>query len=372
MTAETSIGWTGRIARSTFLRWRFGIVATLLAAIAVAALADHRGAGPGIDALDWLYAASLVVFLAYVVAPLAVDRAALDRYRAALAGDRLAGASLAYVVALLVVGTLAPWIVGAPATNLAHSFQPPAFTSVTTVLSGDCLGPVADAQCYGTLRYPLGTNGQGESMLRVVVRGSRVAAQVALVSAMLLVPIGTAVGLAAGYRGGLLDQLLMRYVDVQSAIPAFLAYLVLIFVFGRSLFLLVVTFGLLSWGEVARLVRSEVIQRRDAEFVQAARAAGAGPLYVTRRVVLPNVSSTVLTATSRQASMLVLIEAALAFMHLGEDGTGSWGQTIATGNTEWFPVNWWISVWPVLALVCTVVAFGVLGDALGDATDPDR
>jgi len=290
MAAEQSTGWIDGIARSTFLRWRFGIVASLLAAIGVASVADYRGVGPGIGALDWLYGASLVVFLGYVVAPLAVDRAAVARYRAALAGDRLAGASLAYVVALLVVGTLAPWILGLPTTNLAHSFQPPAFTSVTTVLAGDCLGPVVDGQCHGTLRYPLGTNGQGESMVRVVVRGSRVTAQVALVSAMLLVPIGTAVGLAAGYRGGLLDQFLMRYVDVQSAIPAFLAYLVLIFVFGRSLFLLVVVFGLLRWGEVARLVRSEALQRSEEEFVRASRSAGASTPFCSGGLVRSSIN----------------------------------------------------------------------------------
>lgn len=371
MASTESTGWAGPVSRSTFLRWRFRLVFGVLSAIAFAALADYRGVGPALRPLDWLYAASVVVFLGYVVAPLAVDRAAVARYRAALAGDRLAAAGLAYVVALLVVGTVGPWLLGPPTQNLVHSFQPPAFASVESTLPADCLGEVAGNRCHGTLRYPLGTNGQGESMLRVVVRGTRVAAQVALVASALLVPLGTAVGLAAGYRGGLLDQLLMRYVDVQSAVPAFLAYLVLIFVFGRSLFLLVVVFGLLSWGEVARIVRSEVIQRRDAGYVQAARVAGAGPLYVVRRVLLPNVSAAVLTTASRQASMLVLIEAALAFMGLSESNTGSWGDTIARGVTEWFPVNWWISVWPVVALACTVVAFGVLGDALRDAMDPE-
>lgn len=372
MGSAESTGWSGPVTRSAFLRWRSRTVFGVLAAIAVAAVADHRGRGPGLDALDWLYAASLVVLAGYVIAPLAVDRAAAARYRAALAGDRLATASLGYVVTLLIVGTVGPWLLGPPTTNLVHGFQPPAFASVADALPANCLGRVADHRCHGTLRYPLGTNAQGEGMLRVVVRGTRVAAQVALVTSVLLVPIGTAVGLAAGYRGGLLDQLLMRYVDVQSAVPAFLAYLVLIIVFGRSLFLLVVVFGLLSWGEVARLVRSEVVQRRDAEYVQAARAAGAGPAYVVRRVLLPNVSATLLTTASRQASMLVLIEAALAFMGLGELGTGSWGQTIARGTGEWFPETWWISLWPVLALVCTVVAFGVLGDALRDAMDPER
>ncbi|PSP74849.1 ABC transporter permease [Halobacteriales archaeon QS_1_68_20] len=362
--------WTGPVPRTTFLRWRPRVVAGALGTVAVAAVADASGAGPGWRVLDWLYVASLVVLLGYVVAPLVVDRAAAARYREALAGNRLAMASLGYVVALLVVGTVGPWLVGPSTTNLGHSFQPPMFSSVPESLPANCVGQVADLQCQGTAQYPLGTNGQGEDMLRVLVRGTRVAVQVALVASTLLVPVGIAVGLVAGYRGGLTDQVLMRYVDVQSAVPAFLVYLVLLFVVGRSLFLLVVVFGLLSWGEVARLVRGEVRQRRDAAYVQAATVAGAGPLYVVRRVLLPNVSGPVLTVVSRQASMLVLIEAALAFMELSETGAGSWGETIARGMNQWFPVNWWISTLPVIALACTVVAFNVLGDALRDAVDP--
>lgn len=370
MAAEDAPRWSGRVRRSTFLRWRFRVVLAALVAVAVAAVTDVRGVGPGLRPLDWLYVASLVVLVGYVVAPLAVDRAAAARYREALAGNRLAAVSLGYVVALLVVGTAGPVVLGPPSTNLGHAFQPPAFATVWTSLPAECLGQITGEQCHGTLRYPLGTNGQGQDMVRVLVRGTRVAARVALVASTLLVPLGTAVGLAAGYLGGRVDQALMRYVDVQTAMPAFLVYLILIFVFGRSLFVLVVVFGLLSWGEVARLVRSEVLQRRDAEFVQAATVAGAGPLYVVRRVLLPNVSATVLTTASRQASMLVLIEAALSFMGLSEMGTGSWGQTIARGMNEWFPANWWISTLPVVALACTVVAFNLLGDVLRAALDP--
>jgi peptide/nickel transport system permease protein len=141
-------------------------------------------------------------------------------------------------------------------------------------------------------------------------------------------------------------------------------------VLGRSLLLLVVVFGLLSWGEVARLVRSEVLQLREKPFVLATRAAGASEPYVVRSTVLPNVTGTVVTAATRQASTLVLLEAALAFMELSEGSTGSWGETISSGVTEVFPTFWWMSVWPVVALMMTVVALNVVGDAARDVLDP--
>jgi len=325
-----------------------------------------------LTALDWLFVLSVTVFVAYVLVPLIANPSLTMTYWAELTENRLAMASLAYLVFLFLAGTLGPLIIGFQPSELLRGFQPPVLTTVPASVPPSCVGPVVDGACHGSLQHPLGTNGQGQDMLQMVIAGSRVALEVAFVASMLMVPIGTGVGIVAGFRGGLVDQLLMRYVDVQSVIPAFLVYLVLIFVFGRSLFLVVVVFGLFSWGGVARLVRSEVLQRREAPYVQAARTAGAGRLYIIRRVLLPNISSTILTEVTRKASFLILIEAALAFMELSESGTGSWGELISDGMGQFFPMTWWISTVPVVALTLTVVAFSVLGDALRDVLDPAR
>ena len=239
----------------------------------------------------------------------------------------------------------------------------------------NCLGDVTQSatssQCHGTLQYPLGTTSTGAGMLTLVVAGMRISLQVALITAMIIVPIATAVGTVAGYAGGLLDEVLMRYVDVQQAVPAFLVYLILIFVLGRSLFLIVLVFGLLSWGGVARLVRSETMQRREEVYVMAARNAGVGRVQILRRHLLPNVSSTVITATTHLIPLLILAEAALAFLELGVIALPSWGQTIALSyQGDYFLQAWWVWLLPLLFLIATVTSLSVLGDALRDALDP--
>ena len=208
-------------------------------------------------------------------------------------------------------------------------------------------------------------------MLTVVVAGMGVSLQVALISSMIIVPIATAVGTIAGYTGGLIDELLMRYVDIQQVVPAFLVYLILIFVLERSLFLIVLVFGLLSWGGVARLVRSETLQRREEGYVLAAENAGVGRLGILRRHLLPNVSSTIITATTHLIPLLILAEAAIAFLNLGPATLPSWGATIARGfESDYFLRTWWVWTIPLLFLTTTIVAFSVLGDALRDALDP--
>ncbi len=370
---------TSRIRRDpdAILRWRtraFVIVFGLVAVAFAADLTGHpiRTIPWDLTRLDWLFVLSVVVFVAYVGVPLAANRSLTATYWSQLRENRLATASLVYLVFLFLAGTLGPVLIGFQPSELIRGFQPPVLTSVPASIPPQCVGPVVDGACHGSLTHPLGTNGQGQDMLQMVLAGSRVALEVAFVASMLMVPIGTAVGVIAGFRGGLVDQVLMRYVDIQSVIPAFLVYLVLIFVFGQSLFLMVVVFGLFSWGGVARLVRSEVLQRREAPYVEAAKTAGAGRLYIVRRVLLPNISTTILTEVTRKASFLVLIEAALAFMELSESGTGSWGELISNGMGQLFPITWWISAVPVVALTLTVVAFSVLGDALRDVLDPTR
>lgn len=359
------------------MRWRTRAFALCFGLVTIGLAADLAGQPLQIipwdlSALDWLFVMAVTVFTAYVIVPLLVNPSLTATYWADLRENRLAMASLGYLGFLFLAGTLGPVLIGFQPSELIRGFQPPLFTSVPASVPPTCVGSVVDGACQGSLQHPLGTNGQGQDMLEMVLAGSRVALEVAFVASMLMVPIGTAVGIVAGFRGGLVDQLLMRYVDIQSVIPAFLVYLVLIFVFGRSLFLVVVVFGLFSWGGVARLVRSEVLQRRDAPYVQAARTAGAGRLYLIRRVLLPNISSTILTEVTRKASFLILIEAALAFMELSESGTGSWGELISDGMGQFFPMTWWISTVPVVALTLTVVAFSVLGDALRDVLDPAR
>lgn len=334
------------------------------------------GVGWDLTPLDWLFVLSLVTLFFYIVLPLIRTPHRTKRHWHRLRTNKLAVASLLYLVGFLIVGTVGPVLLGNPDTNILGKYQPPLFFTVDYGrVALNCLGDITrsatSSQCHGTLQHPLGTTDAGEDMITIVVAGMRVSLQVALITSMIIVPIATAVGTVAGYVGGLLDDVLMRYVDIQQAVPAFLVYLVLTFVFGRSLFLIVLVFGLLSWGGVARLVRSETIQRREEGYVMAARNAGVGRLQILRRHLLPNVSSTVVTATTHLIPLLILAEAALAFLDLGVIALPSWGQTIARGfQGDYFLQAWWLWLLPLLFLVATIVSFSILGDALRDVLDP--
>jgi peptide/nickel transport system permease protein len=352
-------------------------VAFAVGVVALAAVfAHHYASGGGPVALgheptriDWLFALSALVAARYVVLPVARDPRAARRLWRTLRERPGALASAAYLLALVALVALEPVVGSSGEFDLVHAFQPPAFTSVSASTPPECVGAVRDGQCYGTLVHPFGTNAFGESVLWSLADGAQVTLLVGLLTATLIVPLGTAVGTVAGYVGGWLDQTLMRYVDVQQAVPAFVVYMVLSYVVGRDLFVVVAVFGLLGWGGVARVVRSDTLQHRSAAYVRAAEGAGASTRHVVRRHLLPGVGGTVATAVTRQIPLLVLAEAALSFLKLTDVEPRSFGRLVALGLRD-FHQAWWPSTVPVAALALTVVAISVVGDALGDALDP--
>ncbi len=367
--------WDGEGA--TGLRPTPRSVAFAAGVVALAAAFAHHftsGGGPLVlghepTRVDWLFALSALVAARYVALPVVRDPRVARRVWRTLRARPSALASAAYLAALVALVAVEPVLGGDGAFDLVHAFQPPAFTSVSASTPPECLGPVRDGRCYGTLANPLGTNAYGESVLWILADGAQVTLLVGLLTATLIVPLGTAVGTVAGYAGGWIDGTLMRYVDVQQAVPAFIVYMVLSYVVGRDLFVVVAVFGLLGWGGVARVVRSDTLQRRNAAYVRAAEGAGASPIHVVRRHILPGVGGTVATAVTRQIPLLVLAEAALSFLKLTDVDPRSFGRLIAVGLRD-FHQAWWTSTVPVVALALTVVAISVLGDALGDALDP--
>jgi peptide/nickel transport system permease protein len=331
--------------------------------------------------LTWVYRVSLVVLAFVVVPPLVRHRERVRRYWRRYRSNRLAVASLAYLVAFTAVALVGPVVVGLPRVDVQAAFQPPLGFSVPHGrIARNCVGPVVGSdispQCTGSLQHPLGTSRLGSDVGVLLVSGVHVSFQVAVIATVLIVPVATAVGVVAGYVGGPIDTVLMRYVDVQQSVPAFVVYVVLVFVFGPSLLLLVAVFGLLNWGSVARLVRAETLQRRTDAYVTAARSHGASRLTILRRHVLPNVSSTVLVGATQKIPQLVLLETALTFIELGDVGRfhRSFGAIIAMGFDGAYENSalyvWWIWLLPVVVLAVTVVALVVFGDALRDTLDP--
>ncbi|WP_142856480.1 ABC transporter permease [Salinigranum halophilum] len=319
--------------------------------------------------LDWLFLLTLVVMVFYVVVPLSDNRRLTAYYWRQFRKNRLAVVSLGYLVVVFLVGIVGPVFIPAPELELTRQYQPPLFTTVDSSVPLQCVGEVTGDVCHGSLAHPLGTTSDGKDILVLVIYGMQVSMKLGLITTLLVISIGTAVGTVAAYSGGMVDEALMRYVDIQLTFPTFLLYLLLVFLFGGSLFMFIVLFGLTSWGGIARLVRSEALQLREEEYVLAAKSAGANAAYVIRRHLVPNVSSTVITAATLAIPGYILAEAALSFLQLGDPTIPSWGQVIAAGRSD-LDSAWWISTFPGFFLFFTILAFNFMGDALRDALDP--
>lgn len=331
-----------------------------------------------VSGLDWLFVLSLLLLGLFVLAPLTRRPRLVARYWKRFRRRRLAVAALAYLVVLFALGIVVPLVHGRVDLDPASPYNPPPFFSTPTALAFNCAGEIVDYRCHGTLAHPFGTAGLGKDVAMLVIAGMRVAVRLALVTSMLIIPIATVVGTAAGSLGGRVDDVLTRLMDLVQMLPAFLVYLILAFVFTKSLFLIVLVFGLLNWGGTARLVRSETMKRREEGYVMAARSAGAGRLHVLRRHFAPNVANTVLASTTRKIPAIIVAEAALSLMKMGDVQYYSWGQTIGTalrhqyrfaeqGNDVFM---WWMWGIPAFFLFLTAVAFAAFGDGLQHALDP--
>jgi peptide/nickel transport system permease protein len=308
-----------------------------------------------VTAVEWLFAAVLLVGVFHVAVPLARNRRMTAYYWRQFRKNRLAVASVGYLLVLFVIGIAGPVVWAAPneTIDFPTAYAPPVF------VGGD----------LASWEHALGTDAQGRHLWHLIVYGIRVSFQVGLIAMALAITIGTVVGAVAAYVGGYVDEVLMRYVDIQQTFPVFILLLLLIYLYGASLFLIILLYGVFGWEGTARLVRSEALQRTEEAYSRAAEAAGASKLWVVRRHIIPNVSSTVITAATLSIPVFILGEAALSFLGFGDPGTFSWGRTINAGRAD-LDSAWWISTIPGFFLFLTVLAFNFVGDALRDAIDP--
>jgi peptide/nickel transport system permease protein len=199
--------------------------------------------------------------------------------------------------------------------------------------------------------------------------GARISLLVGVVSTVVAVVIGVTIGALAGYHGGYVDDVLMRLTEFFQTLPGFVLLIVLVAVFTPSVTSTVVAIGLVSWTPVARIVRGEFLSLRTREFVQAAILLGESNLRIILTQVLPNALSPIIVSASLLVGTSILLEAALSFLGLGDPNLMSWGYMIGAARTV-IQRAWWMSVFPGLAIVLTVLAFNLLGDGLNDVLNP--
>lgn len=216
----------------------------------------------------------------------------------------------------------------------------------------------------------LGTDALGRDVLSRLLHGARVSLWVGFVSVGIAVAIGLALGLIAGYFGGLVDEVVMRLVDIMLCFPSFFLILAVIAFLEPSLGNIMAVIGLTSWMGVARLVRAETLTLRERDFIAAARLAGAGHARIITLHILPNALAPVLVSATLGVAGAILTESALSFLGLGvQPPDPSWGNMLLEGK-DVLEIAPWMSLFPGLAILVTVLGYNLLGESLRDLLDP--
>lgn len=261
---------------------------------------------------------------------------------------KLAIVGCAIVVLLFVISLLAPWISPCDpgAIDLHNVLAPP---------SGD---------------HWFGTDQLGRDVLSRMIWGARISLKVGFVATGLAILIGMVLGAVSGYYGGWIDAVIMRFVDVMLCFPTFFLILAVIAFLEPSIWNIMIVIGLTGWMGVTRLVRADFISLRERDFVRAARAIGANDARIIFLHILPNALASILVAATLGIAGAILTESALSFLGIGvQPPTPSWGNILTAGKDN-IDIAWWLSLYPGLAILVTVVGYNLLGEGIRDASDP--
>lgn len=262
--------------------------------------------------------------------------------------NKMAVTGSVIVILLFAVAILAPWI--AP-------YEP---TEINLEL---ILAPPSPA-------HPFGTDQLGRDVLSRMIWGSRISLLVGFVSTGIAVLIGMVLGAVSGYYGKWVDTIIMRFVDIMLCFPTFFLILAVIAFLEPSIWNIMIIIGLTGWMGVTRLVRADFITLKERDFVQAARAVGAGDFRIIFIHILPNAMASLLVAATLGVAGAILTESALSFLGIGvQPPMASWGNILTDGKDN-IDIAWWLSLFPGLAIFLTVLSYNLLGEGIRDSLDP--
>lgn len=216
---------------------------------------------------------------------------------------------------------------------------------------------------------PLGTDQLGRDILAGLLHGARISLLIGIVATVISMTIGIAIGSVAGYFGGWVDDVLMRFTEAFQTVPSFVLLLALVAILGSSIEYIVLAIAIVSWTAPARLVRAEFMSLRNREFVDAVRNLGIGDASIILREILPNALPPVIVFASVIMAISILLESALAFLGLGDPNYASWGNMIGQGRAV-LRSEWYVAAIPGIAILLTVLAFSLIGEGLNDALNP--
>ncbi len=275
-----------------------------------------------------------------------VHRQRENRLRATLAKDRKAQFGVVVLGLFIVAAIVAPWI----APNDPNE------------MTLDMMNPISAA-------HPFGTDDLGRDLLSRIIFGTRISLFIGFSTVIIALIIGVTLGIAAGYYGGRLDFIIMRYIDLQWAFPNFIIAVYLVAVFGTGLFNIIAAISLAFIDDFARVTRSMTLSIREEQYVDAARTMGFSNIRIMFGHVLPNAMAPIIVQATVSVSYAILAEASLSFLGLGVDAdTPTWGLILADGR-GFISQAWWLGVFPGLAIMLVVLSINFIGDWLRDALD---
>ncbi len=251
------------------------------------------------------------------------------------------------LASVLVVAATAPWLFpGSPWDMAGAPFMPP-----------------------GEMGMWLGSDSLGRDVAAGIAHGARISLMVGAVSTVAALSVGVTLGAIAGYFGGLVDDVVMRFTEFFQTIPSFVLAILLVAIFTPSITSVVGAIAIVSWPPVARVVRAEFLSLRGREFVQAAEVLGKSRMAIVLGDILPNALSPIIVLASLMVATAILLESALSFLGLGDPNLMTWGFLIGSGRSV-IRIAWWMSVFPGLAIFVTVLSLNLVGEGLSDALNP--